>query len=166
MASLAPAIGDCLEQILASGSKMACVVCERAVCLPNIRRAPRVRRDRISSMKLIFAVVQNRDADALFRRLNQAGIGATRIGSSGGYLRHANATVFIGVEEQRLTECIALVRETCGRRIHRAPAWAAEIGDIDLASVSPTEEGGGIYMILPVDRFIRIERALVAEAAR
>jgi len=115
-------------------------------------------------MKLIFAVVQNRDADALFRRLAEAGIGATRIGSSGGYLRHANATIFIGIEEVRLAECLALLRETCGRRVHQAPAWAAEIGDVDLASVSPTEQGGGIYFVLPVERFVRLPRRVVAEA--
>lgn len=115
-----------------------------------------------SSMKLVVAVVQNGDADALFRRLAEAGIGATRIGSSGGYLRHANATVFIGVEEDRLAVCLDLLKSTCGRRMHRAPAWAAEIGEIDLASVTPTEQGGGIYMVFPVDRFVRIERAIVA----
>jgi uncharacterized protein YaaQ len=114
-------------------------------------------------MKLIFAVVQNRDADALFRRLAEAGIGATRIGSSGGYLRHANATVFIGIEEVRLGECLAIVRETCGRRVHRAPDLAAEIGDGDLASVTPTEQGGGIYVVLPLERFVRIPRETFAE---
>ncbi len=113
-------------------------------------------------MKLIVAVVQNGDADALFRRLAEAGIGATRIGSSGGYLRHANATLFIGIDESRLDHCLSLLRETCGRRMHLAPAWAAEIGDIDLASVNPTEQGGGIYMVFPVDRFVRIERTLAA----
>ena len=113
-------------------------------------------------MKLIVAVVQNRDADALFRRLAEAGIGATRIGSSGGYLRHANATLFIGIEKERLAECLQMLRETCGRRVHRAPAWAAEIGEIDLAAVSPTEEGGGIVFVFPVERFVRIERAIAA----
>lgn len=113
-------------------------------------------------MKLIVAVVQNGDADALFRRLAEAGIGATRIGSSGGYLRHANATVFIGVEEERLAICLEHLRATCGRRMHRAPAWAAEIGEIDLAAVTPTEQGGGIYMVFPVERFVKIERVLAA----
>ena len=116
-------------------------------------------------MKLVFAIVQNRDADALFRRLAETGIGATRIVSSGGYLRHANATVFIGVEAARLAECLAIVQETCGRRVHQAPNLAAEIGDVDLASVTPTEQGGGVCFILPVERFERLERMVAVEQA-
>jgi uncharacterized protein YaaQ len=116
-------------------------------------------------MKLIVAVVQNRDADALFRRLSDAGIGATRIGSSGGYLRHANATVFIGIEEVRLAECIQVLRETCGRRVHHAPDLAAEIGDGDLASVMPSEQGGGIFFVMPLERFVRIQREVAAGRA-
>jgi uncharacterized protein YaaQ len=114
-------------------------------------------------MKLIIAIVQNQDADALFRRLAGAGIGATRIGSSGGYLRHANATVFIGVDDDRLAECAAIVQSTCGRRVHRMPDLAAELGDGDMSSITPTEQGGGICFILPIERFVRIPRELVAE---
>jgi hypothetical protein len=40
---------------------------------------------------------------------------------------------------------------------------AAEIGDGDLASVTPTEQGGGIYVVLPLERFVRIPRETFAE---
>lgn len=106
-------------------------------------------------MKLIFAVVQNRDADALFRKLADEGIRATRIGSSGGYLRNANATIFIGIEEARLRHCLAIVEETCRRRVHRV---AAETGEFDLASIAPMEQGGGVIFVMPVERFVRMER--------
>jgi len=117
------------------------------------------------SMHLIFAVVQNHDADMLFRRLADEGIGATRIGSSGGFLRHANATIFIGVERERLDDAIAILRVTCGRRIHRAPAWTVDSSEADFSAVSPTEQGGGIFFVMPVDRFERLERREIAGIA-
>lgn len=118
-------------------------------------------------MKLIVAVIQNQDTDTLFRSLAEEGMRATRVASSGGYLRHANATVFIGIEEERLARCIDIVRRTCGQRIHRVPTGAvAEMGDLDLESITPVQQGGGVLFVMPVERFVQIRPALAVEQAR
>jgi uncharacterized protein YaaQ len=50
-------------------------------------------------MKLLIAVIQNEDEDELAQELEQHNIGATRIGSSGGFLRASNVTRLIAVAD-------------------------------------------------------------------
>ena len=52
--------------------------------------------------RLVIAIVQDEDADLLLAGLREAGIGATKIGSSGGFLRTGNSTIMIGVPNQRV----------------------------------------------------------------
>ena len=118
-------------------------------------------------MKLIIAVIQNQDTDALFRSLAEDGLRATRVASSGGYLRNANATVFIGVEDARLKECLEILRRTCGQRVHRMPTGAmAEMGDLGLESITPVQQGGGVVFVMPVERFVQILPALALKQSR
>jgi uncharacterized protein YaaQ len=118
-------------------------------------------------MKLVVAVVHDLDADPLFRSLAAAGMRATRIGSSGGYLRNANATVFIGIENDRLRECVEIVDRICRRRVHRVPSGAVpEFADVELESIAPVQQGGGVLFVMPVERFVRIARPVLSEATR
>jgi uncharacterized protein YaaQ len=116
-------------------------------------------------MKLVIAVIHDQDADPLFRSLAAVGMRATRIGSSGGYLRNANATVFIGVEDQQLPECVGIVQRICGRRVHRMAA-SSEYADFDLESIAPVQQGGGVVFVMPVERFVRIPRPVLSELSR
>ncbi len=62
-------------------------------------------------MKLIFAVVQGKDADTLLAALLEAEYRVTQINSAGGFLQERNATFLIGVEDAQvedvLTDCQA-----------------------------------------------------------
>jgi uncharacterized protein YaaQ len=118
-------------------------------------------------MKLVIAVIQNQDTDTLFRSLAAEGLRATRVASSGGYLRNANATVFIGVEADRLERCLEIVRSTCHQRVHRMPSGAmAEMGDLDLESITPVQQGGGVLFVMPVERFVQFAPSLALEQSR
>src|SRR6478609_1804976 len=88
----------------------------------------RVVSQGLELMKLIFAVVHDQDVDALFRALATSGFRATRIASTGGYLRTANATVFIGVEDDEVAHCREIIVQTCRRRAHRLPI---DLTDVD-----------------------------------
>ena len=53
-------------------------------------------------MKLIIAIVQDEDANRLVSSLMEAGFGATKLATTGGFLRAGNTTLLIGVEDERL----------------------------------------------------------------
>jgi len=64
------------------------------------------------STKLIIVVV-HKNHDELLRRLLDAGFRVTQFSSLGGFLRRRSATLLVGVEEGRLDEALAIIRQTC-----------------------------------------------------
>lgn len=67
-------------------------------------------------MKLLFAVVQNDDVKRLTKSLVKHEISVTRISSTGGFLSGGNTTLMIGVEEDRLQETLAIIKNESSRR--------------------------------------------------
>lgn len=74
-----------------------------------------------TDMKLVVAIVQGEDADAVIRALLAAQHRLTRINTTGGFLRRGNATLLIGVEEEQVDEVIALIQSSSRRRTEAAP---------------------------------------------
>jgi uncharacterized protein YaaQ len=60
--------------------------------------------------KLIIAVVQNEDADAVVDALLEAEYRATRLASTGGFLRRGNTTLMIGADEDQVDAVLDLIR--------------------------------------------------------
>lgn len=110
-----------------------------------------------ASMKLIVAIVQDYDTDALLRAVSNAGFGVTRIGSTGGFLRSGNTTVLLGVNDDRVTECTTLIRQTCRLRLETvAPNLAAELAEFAGAGIAEVQIGGAVIFVANVSRFERL----------
>src|SRR5438105_7851125 len=106
-------------------------------------------------MKMVVAIVQSEDANGLLTQLSNRGFRSTRIKTVGGFLREANATIFVGVEEEDLEAVLHAIDEVCTVRRERmanSPAGAAarlpwsHRGDVD----------GAIVLVLNVVRFERV----------
>lgn len=61
--------------------------------------------------KLIIAVVQNEDADAVVDALLEEEFRATRLASTGGFLRRGNTTLMIGADEDQVDKVLDLIRQ-------------------------------------------------------
>ena len=64
-------------------------------------------------MKLLIAIVQDKDAHLLGDEFAQANIRATRLSTTGGFLRAGNTTFIIGIEEERVEEALGISKENC-----------------------------------------------------
>ena len=106
-------------------------------------------------MKLLMVIVQDYDAGRLLTALSDAGIGATRIASAGGFLRAGNTTVLIGVEDERLGVAKRLVLDTCRRRAE-TPVTSVDLSGTDVCDVTESRIGGGVAFVAAVERFERI----------
>ena len=93
-------------------------------------------------MKLILSVVQDQDASNVIDALVQAEYRSTRINTSGGFLKRGNATILVGVEDERVPDVLRLIRE-------RAHGGGVE-GD------RPAQLRPGTVFVLPVARFVRM----------
>jgi uncharacterized protein YaaQ len=64
-------------------------------------------------MKLIFAIVRDRDDANVINQLVAQGHRVTRVASTGGFLRRGNVTLLIGTEADQVQPVFDLIRETC-----------------------------------------------------
>ena len=61
------------------------------------------------AMKLVVAIVQNEDADDLIDALTAAHYGATRLASTGGFLRQGNTTIIVGVPDEAVDNVLNII---------------------------------------------------------
>jgi uncharacterized protein YaaQ len=64
--------------------------------------------------KLIFAILRDHDATAVIDALVAANFRATRIASSGGFMRQGNTTLIIGTEADKVDTAIDVIKKACG----------------------------------------------------
>jgi uncharacterized protein YaaQ len=109
-------------------------------------------------VKLVVAIVHNEDAGALVDALLDKEYRATRLHSSGGFLKQSNATVLLGVEDDSVEAVLAIIREMCHARtqvVNPMPP-IMEPGEFFMPYPLEVEVGGATVFVLPVERFERL----------
>jgi uncharacterized protein YaaQ len=108
-------------------------------------------------MKLIVAIVQDYDCDRLLRAIAGAGLRATRIASTGGFLRTGNTTVLLGIADDQVDLCVRLIRSSCQTRVQRVPeGLASDLAEWNAAGIAEVTIGGAVIFVTNVSRFERI----------
>jgi uncharacterized protein YaaQ len=64
-------------------------------------------------MKLILAIIRDRDDANVIGRLVEKGHRVTRVASTGGFLRRGNVTLLIGTEAEQVQPVTELIRDAC-----------------------------------------------------
>jgi uncharacterized protein YaaQ len=109
-------------------------------------------------VKLVVAIVHSEDAGSLVDALLEREFRATRLHSSGGFLKQTNATVILGVDDDQVDEVIGIVGEQCHARtqvVNPMPP-IMEPGEFYLPYPVEVEMGGAVVFVLPVERFERL----------
>ena len=99
-------------------------------------------------MKLVIAIISN--------ELSNAGFRATKLSTSGGFLRAGNSTLLIGVEKEKVDSVISIIGEfSSTRKTMVAPMVTS--GEFSMAS-TPIEVnvGGATVFVVDVDQFYRL----------
>lgn len=65
-------------------------------------------------MKMIIAIVQDQDSQELADKLVENNFRATKLATTGGFLRAGNTTFLSGVEDERVEEILELIGGSCG----------------------------------------------------
>ena len=109
-------------------------------------------------MKLLIAVVHQEDAAALMDALNDRGISVTKFASSGGFLQHKNVTLMSGIDDERVDEVLALIKENCRTRSEymNPMPQLVEPGDFFVPYPVEVQVGGATVFIVTVDRFEKL----------
>jgi uncharacterized protein YaaQ len=109
-------------------------------------------------MKLVLAIVQEKDSGKLVDALTEAGFQATVLASTGGFLRTGNTTVLIGVQDEDVDRVLEAVRQTCHTREQLMSPIPPVLEPVDAYAAYPVkvQVGGAIVFVLSVDRMERV----------
>ncbi|MDD9150673.1 MULTISPECIES: cyclic-di-AMP receptor [unclassified Sporolactobacillus] len=106
-------------------------------------------------MKLILTVVQDKDAPRLQEALIGADFHATKLATTGGFLRSGNTTFMIGTKDTRVDELLRLIKEHCESRKQVMSPISSIDSNADGYMMHPVEVevGGATVFVLEVDQF-------------
>lgn len=103
--------------------------------------------------KLIIAIIRENDSNRLIDALISRSYPATKLSSSGGFLRRGNSTLLIGVEAEEVEDVLSVIRENCHSHVETVvpPSVVPSHG----FTPSPMEVriGGAVVFVLDVERF-------------
>lgn len=97
-------------------------------------------------MKMIVAIVRDEFAAPLTETLSRKGFGATKLASTGGFLKAGNTTFLIGVPQTQMDEAMAVIREAC-------PGLPGTPGKPQGPGV---QVGSATIFVLGVDKMIKV----------
>ncbi|WP_058300433.1 cyclic-di-AMP receptor [Gorillibacterium timonense] len=106
-------------------------------------------------MKMVIAVVQDKDSNRLSNALITAGFRSTKLATTGGFLKSGNTTFLIGIEDDRVSEVLQVIRNNCKVRDQLVTPVSPMGGTTDSYIPFPVEVqvGGATVFVLPVERF-------------
>ena len=107
-------------------------------------------------MKLIMAIISSDDARDALDRLTKAGFRATVISTTGGFLREGNTTIFLGTEDQQVTQAVEVLRQTCRRRTQWvSPLPTLEGPGLEMSEPIEVSVGGAVVFVMNVEQFLQ-----------
>ena len=107
-------------------------------------------------MKLVVTIVQDKDSNRLSNAFIESDIRATKLSSTGGFLRSGNTTFLIGIEDDRVEEVLGIIKEVSKKRSEYVTPSVNVDSPIEATSTYPigVEVGGATVFVLPVEQFL------------
>jgi uncharacterized protein YaaQ len=109
-------------------------------------------------MKLVVAIIAKDDAEKTIEALTKDGHRATRIDSTGGFLKEKNSTILIGVkpaEVKKVLKVLGSNAKSHKEQLTPTPTMGGP-GDFFMADPVEVEVGGATVFVLDVDQFERL----------
>ncbi|MEW6029865.1 MAG: cyclic-di-AMP receptor [Chloroflexota bacterium] len=101
---------------------------------------------------LMVAVIQEQDFDSAVRALGDAHAPAAHLTSAGGFLGRRNATLLIGLPEERAEAVLEALGKSCRQRVEYL-TLPMEGTPLPLPAPVPVTVGGATVFALPVEHY-------------
>ena len=105
-------------------------------------------------MKLIIAIVHERDKMEISDALTEEGYQYTVVASTGGFLKDGKSTLLIGVDDSKVDNVIETIKKTARSReqIVTQPPMDLMAG-MGVMSPIKVQVGGAVIFVVNIDRF-------------
>ncbi len=109
-------------------------------------------------MKLVITMIQDQDAHKLLGILSENGYTATKLASTGGFLRQGNTTLFVGVEDDKVQDLMDLIKESAKSRKQLVTPLASVGRSLNNYMTEPVEVtvGGATIFVVDVTDFAKV----------
>ncbi len=98
---------------------------------------------------MVVAIVHHDDGGGMVDALLKTGYRATRLQSSGGFLKKSNATILVGVDDDAVDDVISVIRANSKSRTQAVdPGSSGKARKVDLRAA--------IVFVVPIERFERV----------
>lgn len=108
-------------------------------------------------MKMIVAVIQDKDSNRLTEALAEGDFKTTKLSTTGGFLKEGNTTLMIGCNDEYVDRALEIIRDNCSHRDQMVAPISPMGGNADSYIPRPikVEVGGATVFVLPVDSFFQ-----------
>lgn len=107
-------------------------------------------------MKLIIAIINHDDSSSVAHALREAGYSATKLATTGGFLRMGNTTFIIGIEKEKVNDVIDIIKAHSSSRTELVQdPTAVSLSDAPLPPFEVTI-GGATIFVVDVENFEKI----------
>ena len=107
-------------------------------------------------MKLVIAIVKSDDSHNVMSELTKAGFYATKLSTTGGFLRAGNSTILVGVEDEKTKEVIEIIKEYSSERTELLQPFFPLQGSEIMAPMVNVSVGGATIFVLDVEQFYKV----------
>jgi len=104
---------------------------------------------------MVIAMVQDQDVNKLLKVLTDNNYSATKLASTGGFLRQGNTTLLIGVTDEKVSEVKELIKETCQTRKQLVSPMST-VGNSYMPAPIEVSVGGATVFVVEVTDFLKI----------
>ncbi|MEJ6400234.1 cyclic-di-AMP receptor [Nicoliella lavandulae] len=105
-------------------------------------------------MKLLIAVIQDKDTSELQEEFIKNNIRATKLSTTGGFLKSGNTTYMIGIEDEKVDKVLDIIKTISRtRKKYMTPPVNLDGGANEGSYPVKIQVGGATVMILPMDQF-------------
>jgi uncharacterized protein YaaQ len=104
---------------------------------------------------MLIAVVQDKDANRLQNKFIDEDVRATKLSSTGGFLKAGNSTFIIGIEDERVNDVLEIIKDTCHSRKQFVQSPVTLTLEGQLPYPVEVEVGGATVFELPIEGFHR-----------
>ena len=107
-------------------------------------------------MKLILAIINRDDANAVTQSLTKAGFSSTKLATTGGFLMSGNTTLICGTQDERVDKAISIIGEFSKKRTQMVPSTASYGVGMYTSFPVEVQVGGATIFVLDVERFEKL----------
>lgn len=107
-------------------------------------------------MKLIVAIINNDDCPSVLSELTHKGYSATRLSTSGGFLKSGNSTLLIGTEDENVDNVIDIISEFSRKRTQMVSPSPSFMSEGFISRAVEVTVGGATVFVVDVDKFIKL----------